>query len=130
MSVARILIVDDDPPIRRLTGAVLRRAGHSVEEARNGVEAVHLIEQFDFDVVLLDLMMPTMNGFELIEWLRTRAPKLLPCTIVMTAAADRDLVRLQSEDVFRVIRKPFDLNDLVDSVQRCAMLKTEAPSAE
>jgi len=119
MNPPQVLVVDDDPPIRRLTGAILRRAGYVIEEARNGAEAVRLLEASDFGVVLLDLMMPTMNGFEVLEWIRESKPQLLRCTIVMTAAADRDLIRLQEDEVFRVIRKPFDLTDLVEAIRRC-----------
>lgn len=116
----RVLIVDDDDPIRRLVGTVLKRAGFEIEEARHGGEAVGLIEENDYDVVLMDLMMPVLSGFEVLDWLAEHDGDRLKCVVVMTAAADRDLKRLDAEAVYGVLRKPFDLERVVELVRSCA----------
>jgi CheY-like chemotaxis protein len=120
MDETRVLVVDDDEPIRRLIGTVLRRAGYGIDEARHGGEAVGMIQQNDYDVVLLDLMMPVLSGFEVIDWMLDNDHERLRCVVVMSAAADRDLARLDPRMVFSVLRKPFDLAVVVETVAECA----------
>ncbi len=120
MDETRVLVVDDDEPIRRLIGTVLRRAGYGIDEARHGGEAVGMMQENDYDVVLLDLMMPVLSGFEVIDWLAENDQDRLSCVVVMSAAADRDLARLDPQVVFSVLRKPFDLAAVVETVAECA----------
>lgn len=122
-----VLVVDDDHSIRRLIRTLLSRAGYESEEAQNGEEALRLIKSHDYRIVLLDLMMPVVNGFEVLEWLEEHSPHHLQCVIVTTAAADRDISRLRRDAVFAVLRKPFDLAELVQTVERCAQPK-DAPA--
>lgn len=126
MTETRVLVVEDDEPIRRLIGMVLRRAGFEIDEARHGGEAVSLLQENDYDVVLMDLMMPVLSGFEVIEWLAEHDQERLKCVVVMSAAADRDLARLDPDVVFCVLRKPFDLDVVVGTVIRCAGRESEA----
>lgn len=99
---------------------VLIRNGFSVECVRNGEEAIETIAGEKFDAVILDLMMPKVDGFEVIEHLaRTDAERLKRCVIVLTAVSEKDLRKLDGNRVFRVIRKPFDLNELVSAVTEC-----------
>lgn len=114
-----VLLADDDPPIRALLKAVLSRSDYQVLEARTGSEVLEHIRKSQFDVLLLDLMMPGVNGFEVLEHLRTERPEMLRCVIVITAASDKDLARLRSKEIFRVIRKPFDIRDLDRAIAEC-----------
>jgi two-component system sensor histidine kinase/response regulator len=68
--MARLLIVDDDPDARRLIGLVLRRAGHEPLYAEDGFRALELMEREQPDLVILDLMLPGMDGFEVLEAMR------------------------------------------------------------
>lgn len=120
MSECKVLVVDDDEPIRRLIGTVLRRAGFEIDEARHGGEAVSLMQENEYDVILMDLMMPVLSGFEVIEWLGEYHHDRLKCVVVMSAAADRDLARLDPQVVFGVLRKPFDLDAVVGTVEQCS----------
>jgi len=112
--------VDDDKAIRSLITAVLSRKGYSVETARNGEEALEVIAGKTFEVIILDLMMPKVDGFEVIEHLTRTAPEQLKrCVIVLTAVASKDLRKLDGSRVFRVLRKPFDLDELLSVVTDC-----------
>jgi CheY-like chemotaxis protein len=77
----RILLVDDEPSIRLLLRALLERAGYSVEVAEDGYVALSKISQSAPDLVITDLRMPNMNGFELLAVLRSRHPEILTIAI-------------------------------------------------
>ena len=76
MDSKRILLVDDEPSIRVLLGAVLKQAGYTVEVAEDGFAALRAIQQQMPDIVITDLRMPNMNGFELLSVIRNRFPEL------------------------------------------------------
>lgn len=117
---ARVLVVDDDNAIRTLVTTVLVRNGYSVESAQDGEEAIETIADNEFDAIVLDLMMPKVDGFEVIECLeRMDVERLKRCVIVLTAVSEKDLRKLDGSRVFRVIRKPFDLAELVGAVNEC-----------
>jgi two-component system response regulator AtoC len=116
-----VLVADDDAAIRTLLAAVLTRKGFEVETVRNGAEAIQKICGSNYAAILLDLMMPVTNGLEVIAYLERTAPdRLKQCVIVLTAVANVDLQRLDGKPVYRVIRKPFDLDELVNTVVECA----------
>lgn len=118
MSSGRALIVDDNDSIRRLVVRVLQRSKVETEEASDGAEALRKIDSDDFDVVVLDLMMPGHSGFDVIRELRARRPEVLKKLIVMTAAAGKTTEGFESE-VCAVVTKPFSIIDLTQTVQRC-----------
>ena len=70
--MARILVVDDDEELRRGVSQFLRRVGHEVDEAANGLAAMRIMEEHTVDLVLTDINMPGMNGIELLTELTTR----------------------------------------------------------
>ena len=76
MSQKKILLVDDEPNIRILLGSILKQAGYTVDVAEDGFAALHSIQQAMPDLVITDLRMPNMNGFELLSVIRTRFPQL------------------------------------------------------
>ena len=103
----RILIVDDDSSIRTLLSVVAARAGVQSDVARDGVEAMEKIAAGRYDVIVLDLQMPRMNGFDLIRELRGIDPR--PAVIVLTALPGTHHVILDPSVVHCIVRKPFDL---------------------
>ena len=103
----RILIVDDDSSIRTLLSVVATRAGVESDVAIDGVEALAKITDTRYDVIVLDLQMPRMNGFDLIRELRGIAPR--PAVIVLTALPATHHVILDPSVVHCIVRKPFDL---------------------
>ena len=102
----RTLVVDDDPDARALLGEPLAELGADVREAANGAEALAALEEFDADLVLLDLVMPGMDGFEFLERLRRDPARVnLPVIIVTSKELDRDEVRLLRQTSQGLVRK-------------------------
>jgi DNA-binding response OmpR family regulator len=115
-----VLIADDDKAVTKLLTAILTRNGFSVEVVQNGEEAIALLDTTSFEAIVLDLMMPRVDGFEVIAHLERTAPdRLSREVIVLTAVSARDLRKLDGRRVFRVLRKPFDLGELVAAVTSC-----------
>lgn len=104
----RVLVVDDDKALRGLLALVGRRAGFEVDLAGDGVQALQAMAGTDYLVVILDLQMPNMNGFDVIQELRARERR--PSIIVLTAMPTSSLIGLDGNVVQAVIRKPFDVN--------------------
>jgi CheY-like chemotaxis protein len=120
MAVARILVAEDDVGVRALIGSVLRRSGHQIEFAADGREAIDRLSEKDYDAVFLDLMMPQASGFEVLAWLHRAKPGAgKRSVIVVTAMAERDLIHLSEDRVFAVLRKPFDIDQLVQTLNKC-----------
>ena len=116
-TVKKVLVVDDEESIRRLVTKILERAGFTVQTARDGVEAIEWIAAEDFDVVLLDVMMPKMDGFSVVHELEKTRPQLLAHTLLVTAS---HLKSLQSLPVRGILTKPFSIAELVRETQAAA----------
>lgn len=113
----RVLIVDDDALLRELLRAVLQDGGFVLDEADNGELALSLAEANPPDVVVLDVMMPGMNGFEVCRALRAEDATVNAHVIMLTARDspnDRDEGRAAGADVF--FTKPFSPLDLLEAV--------------
>lgn len=107
-----LLVVDDDRAIRKLLERIAIRAGFAVDSATDGQHALELLEKKAYDIVVVDLMMPRVSGYELVQKISAIVPR--PTVIVATAMTNTDVARLDDSMVRRVIRKPFD----VDSVAK------------
>ncbi|HYO75668.1 MAG TPA: response regulator [Thermoanaerobaculia bacterium] len=127
--VPRILIVEDDPAIRGMLASALRREPLQVDTAADGAVALEKIITAQYAVVLLDLMMPRMSGYVLLDELRRRRPARQPIVIVMTAFDERALMSLNPEQVHASIRKPFDLKLVAELVRDAAQLMQAAGQA-
>lgn len=113
----RILIVDDDDTIRALLQTVLRRRGHRIDMARNGVEALEKLAQCRYALMILDLMMPRMSGYEVLEQVGRTPLPLRPQVLVLTAGLEGR--KLDTSVVVGSLSKPFDIELLVDTVTGC-----------
>jgi CheY-like chemotaxis protein len=114
-----ILVVEDDPAIRRLVRMVLQRRGYAVETAEDGVEAVLKLGIGEYDAVILDLMMPNLDGFELIDTLAANDPNRLKRIIVTSAASPSVIQSRMRGQPFDILPKPFDIEDLQQRVRAC-----------
>jgi len=110
----RVLVVDDDDAIRALLCTILRRRGIALDSARNGAEALERCEQCRYAVILLDLMMPQLNGYEVLNTFASRPREERPLILVLTAGAEPR--NLSADLVAGTIRKPFDVEMIVDTI--------------
>jgi chemosensory pili system protein ChpA (sensor histidine kinase/response regulator) len=117
----RVLVADDDQSIRQLVSTIVRREDLEVDSAADGVEAIEKLKQNDYAVVLLDLMMPRLDGFGVIEYLRNNPPAYKPVILVVTAYADQKFKAVDPTIVAGVLRKPFEIADLGSLVQLCVL---------
>lgn len=111
--------MDDDEPIRLLITAICRRMGLDVECAADGDTAVAMLRRRSYDALLLDLMLPMQNGFEVLRELRACAPSMLARTLIITAVSDATLRDFDGGGTLGILRKPFDLDDLADALVAC-----------
>src|SRR5688572_30716865 len=118
----RILVVDDDDPVRKLLTRILERDGFSIDTARDGGEGLQKIGAAGPDgycLILLDLMMPNISGFDVIEHFKLHQPELLGKTVVVTASPKVDRGNLQKELLRGIVEKPFDIKELSAYVRKC-----------
>ena len=122
-----ILVVEDDLAIRRLVKMVLEREGYRVQEAVDGVEAVLKLGLVDYDVIILDMMMPNLDGFAFMTTLADHDSSRLK-KIIVTSAASPALIRERMRgEPFDTLPKPFDIHDLVERVHAC--IAAQSPSS-
>jgi len=114
--MSRVLVVDDNDSIRRLVLKMLQRDGIIVEEACDGLEAIQKLQESDYDLTILDLMMPRASGFDVLKDVYSRDPAGLRKIIVMTAAAAHVSSDLLS-GVRAVITKPFLIEEFRAAIQ-------------
>ena len=116
----KILVIDDDLAIRVLLQAVLRRMKFDVELAEDGAAGLEKVQNNgNFDLILLDLMMPRLNGYEFIEEIGKRYRDNRPHMIVFTAAGKRGVEKIPPDAVCNSILKPFDLEKFIEMVGDC-----------
>jgi CheY-like chemotaxis protein len=119
--VVRVLAVDDDPTILRLLQVNLQMEGHDVVTASDGVEALAKARESRPEVVLLDVMMPGLDGWQVCEQLRAD-PDIgdTPVVFVSARAQESDLARGHAVGANAYITKPFDPVELTELVERLA----------
>jgi CheY-like chemotaxis protein len=123
-SQKRVLVVDDDADIRLLLKTMLLQRGLVVDAADSGKSALELIQQNNYAVVLLDLMMPGMDGFGVLEKLNDPAMPS-PVVLVITGADRASIDRARGAQlVHGIVRKPFDPDELGNLVVACADIRT------
>lgn len=123
----RALIVEDDPAIRRLVEKVLSRRNIEVDTAPDGLQAVEKLRSQRYSVLILDLMLPELNGFEIIDFIK-RENVQVPVAVV-SAVSHQALIRLDLDIVKLVIAKPFDVDEFTKAVlELCAEGAGEADS--
>ncbi len=115
-SKRRILVVDDDASVRTLVRMVLERAGYDVTTARDGSEAISLLGASDYDVVLLDVIMPKLDGLGVVDELRKHNIGVLAHTYLLSAGDTQSFGNLP---IRGVIAKPFDISMLVAEAKDC-----------
>ena len=109
----RILVVDDDPDIRSVVRAVLEAEGYAVDVAGDGFAALRAVDSTAPDCVVLDVMMPGMDGHAVLNRIRAGERSTLPVVMLTAAAGDEQAWQAWSEGVDYFIAKPFDGDELL-----------------
>ncbi|MFG6687775.1 tetratricopeptide repeat protein [Mariniflexile sp. HNIBRBA6329] len=113
-----VLVVDDEPINRRVLQNHLNVAGYKVVEANNGKEALELLQKSNFDLILLDIMMPNMSGYEVCEIIRkTYSPSELPIVLLTAKNRVSDLVAGFNVGANDYLTKPFSKNELLSRIK-------------
>ncbi|MBZ0113484.1 MAG: response regulator [Thermoanaerobaculia bacterium] len=117
MSEASILVVDDEPDVRRMLQVILDRNGYEVQVVSSGLAALMAVNDETPDLILLDIMMEGMDGWEVLKLLkmeeRTRG---IPVVILSARVEPRDKVRGLQEGAVDYITKPFSVKDVLESI--------------
>lgn len=124
---AKILVVEDEPENRLLIGMILTTEGYQVIPAVDGADALARLASEPPDLILLDLMMPQMNGFEVLERLRadpTTAP--VPVIVLTALAQERDIARAVSSGAQGYVIKPFEPDELLKRIGQALGVRREA----
>lgn len=111
----KILIVDDDNEIRKITGIYLENEGYEVLKAENGEQALKLIGESDINLVLLDIMMPGMNGIE--TCMKIRENNIMPIIFLSAKSEDLDKIQGLASGADDYITKPFNAMELIARVK-------------
>lgn len=119
VDATRVLVVDDDPAIRRLVIAALKRDGYEFSEAANGREALDRMRALHPDCVVLDLMMPIVSGWDVLQE-RVNDPELTKIpVIVVSANREPELIKALDKGICAFLPKPFDIGALSALVKAC-----------
>jgi len=112
----KILVVDDDNPSLENVARFLRLKGYQVEVASNGYEAGQLIDKTEFDLVLSDLIMPGVNGLDLLKRTQSTAPEIP--VVLMSAFPGIEVTQIFERGAADFIPKPLDLDKLLSQLKR------------
>ena len=114
--VPQILIVDDDPRMRDSLKVLLGSEGYEIETRRNGQEALEALVKNDFDIALLDLMLPDINGVEIMDHIESQAPETLAILMTGHASVESAVDALRNR-AYDYLRKPFEHEELLKTVR-------------
>jgi two-component system response regulator MprA len=123
----RVLVVDDEPDVREAIETALELEGHRIATAVDGVDALKSLGQAEFDVIVLDILMPNLNGFEVCGHLR-RSGNRTPILILTARDAEEDTIRGLDLGADDYLVKPFALGELLARVR--ALLRRNRPTEE
>jgi len=116
----RVLVVDDEPPIRDLCRVSLELRGYEVHEAVDGEDGLERLRALQPDVVLLDVMMPKLDGWATLAAIAADPTVRHVPVVLMTALSDdTDRRRAAEAGVASFVAKPFDPQQLVDAIRAC-----------
>jgi len=121
----RILVVEDEPRLLRSLAKALREEGYAVDTADAGDDGLYKAESYDYDAIVLDIMLPRLDGWQLLERLRQRKPT--PVLMLTARDATRDRVRGLDTGADDYLVKPFDLTELLARLR--ALIRRSAGQA-
>jgi two-component system OmpR family response regulator len=118
----RVLVIDDDDDVRSVLVTALRQKSLIIDEASDGREALDLLCDNAYAVVLLDLIMPSVDGFAVCDAIERKGG--VPPVVLVVSGADRSVIdQLDSRRIHGVVRKPFDVEEIASVVAACADIR-------
>lgn len=117
----RVLVVEDDDDARGMLVSALRQKSLDIDEAADGEQALELLRTNRYAVILLDLLLPNVDGFSVLE---TIDPATCPSIVIAVTGADRHVLdRLHPRKIHGIVKKPFDPQEIADVVAACAEIR-------
>ena len=114
---SRILVVDDEDALRTVLSSELMSVGYEVSSASDGEEAISMVQNKKFDLVLLDIKMPKVDGFEALKFIKKSYPAMK--VIMLTGFADlKNAIESKKHGAEDFVSKPYDLVDLLTTIER------------
>jgi diguanylate cyclase (GGDEF)-like protein/PAS domain S-box-containing protein len=113
---ARLLVVDDEPRLRQSLADLIRAQGHAVDLADNGRNATRLLDQGDYDLVLLDLFMPDMDGYSVMRYMVERHPQIAVIVVSGDNTMQAAILALRN-GAYDFLRKPYEPEELLKTVE-------------
>ena len=98
---------------------VVARQDLDVDTARDGVEAIERIDEDGYSVILLDMMMPRLDGYGVLQYLQAHHPDKLARTIIASAVPESEIMKSIAMPVYRIHAKPFDMARLIADIHAC-----------
>jgi CheY-like chemotaxis protein len=123
----RVLVVDDDEDVRRILKTVLEPRGLIVVTAADGREALDRLREQTYAVVILDMMMPHVDGFQVLGVLQSGTLPFAPVVLVLSGAGQTVLDRLDPQHIHGIVKKPFDPEEFAGLVLACSEVKGRGP---
>ncbi len=128
MSRKTVLIVDDDASIRAMVRSVLAREGFAVDEVDSATAAVSSLKLRTYDAVVLDIMMGSGSGHEVLDEIATQRPDV-KCVVVISASSPANIAKIVIANVAAKLRKPFEIQQLVEAVHDCVKSRSGEPQS-
>ncbi|MBA4313135.1 MAG: hypothetical protein C0417_10955 [Chlorobiaceae bacterium] len=114
---SRILVVDDEEALRTVLSSELVNAGYEVDTASDGDDAISIVQNKRFNLVLLDIKMPKVDGFEVLKFIKKNLPTVK--VIMLTGFADlKNAIESKKHGAEDFVSKPYDLVDLLTTIER------------
>jgi CheY-like chemotaxis protein len=124
----RILVADDDPSIRQLVCTIVKRENIEFDTAADGVEAIERLKRRPYSLILLDLMMPRVDGYGVVRYLAAHPPAVKPIVLLLSARSDEQCADADPDVVTGVLRKPFDMAELAVVLRHCLTCADPIPA--
>lgn len=123
----KILVVDDEEMIRRFLSIQLPKCGYEVKEAIGGIQALERLAEEDFNLIICDILMPIMNGWQLLKKIREN-PKTKDIPVIVLTAKDEDSDMLKGYELGAnyYITKPFDIFEILSGIQMISQGDSES----
>lgn len=98
---------------------VVERQNLDVDTARDGEEAIERIDEDGYSIILLDLMMPRVDGYGVLKHMEEHCPEKLGCTIIASAVPESEILKRFNLPIYRIHAKPFDMARLIEDIKKC-----------